>query len=83
MTVDQTAHDPICHMDIALASAAGRSDHDGRTYYFCSMGCKSDFDADPAASLKLEAEYDHSQPNVMEMASSGVSSQKKPWWRFW
>ncbi len=57
-----TVHDPICHMDIAPASAAGITDYNGSTYYFCSGGCKKDFDADPEGSLKAESEYDHSNP---------------------
>jgi len=24
-----------------------KSEHDGRTYYFCSAGCKAKFDKDP------------------------------------
>ncbi len=83
-----TVHDPVCHMDIAITAAAGRSEYDGKTYYFCSPGCKKDFDADPAAVLKAEAEYDHSQPSEMEMAMSGPAGRaeepkKRPWWRFW
>ena len=84
MTANATVHDPVCHMDIDIGAAAGRSEHDGRTYYFCSMGCKRDFDTDAAGTLQREAEYDHSQPSEMEMSMSGASSpQKKPWWRFW
>ncbi len=54
-------HDPVCHMDIEITDAAGRSDYDGHTYYFCSPGCKVDFDADPDGMLKAEATYDHVQ----------------------
>ena len=61
----QTVHDPICHMDITITDAAGRSDYEGKTYYFCSSGCKKDFDADPEGSLKAEEEHDHSQPAEM------------------
>src|SRR5215213_4810211 len=28
-----TARDPVCGMDVVPAAAAGRSDHDGSTYY--------------------------------------------------
>jgi Cu+-exporting ATPase len=80
---NQTVHDPVCHMDITIESAAGTSEYDGKTYYFCSRGCKVDFDADPAVVLKAEAEYDHSQPvEPMAMASAGGAA-KKPWWQFW
>ncbi len=91
VNVNQTVHDPVCHMDIDIRMAAGRSDHDGMTYYFCSPGCKTEFDADPEGVLKAEAEYDHSQPNAMEnemaTASTGpaMPNQGKPkaWWQFW
>ena len=82
---NQTVHDPICHMDISVADAAGRSDYDGRTYYFCAIGCKREFDEDPEAALKAEAEYDHSM--AMDhgglSAVSGAAPAKKPWWKFW
>lgn len=57
-----TVHDPVCHMDIAPATAAATTDYQGSTYYFCSRGCKVDFDDDAAAVLTAEAEYDHTQP---------------------
>lgn len=39
-----TAHDPVCHMDIDPATAAGTSEYKGQMYYFCSLGCKKSFD---------------------------------------
>ena len=38
-------HDPVCKMNIRPAQAAGTSEHGGRTIYFCSTGCKEEFDA--------------------------------------
>lgn len=43
--------DPVCHMNIDAAKAAGKSEHAGQTYYFCSAGCKKKFDAEPAKFL--------------------------------
>ncbi len=40
--------DPVCHMQVDPTKAAGKSEHDGRTYYFCSLACKNRFDANPA-----------------------------------
>jgi Cu+-exporting ATPase len=34
-------------MDIDPATAAGKSEYKGQTYYFCSPGCKKSFDKDP------------------------------------
>lgn len=41
------AKDPVCGMDVAEGSAAATTEYEGRTYYFCSPGCKQSFDADP------------------------------------
>ena len=43
--------DPICGMRIAPASAAGRAEHAGTTYDFCSAGCLARFTKDPAGAL--------------------------------
>ena len=40
--------DPICGMSVDPAKAAGSSQYNGKTYYFCAPGCKKKFDADPA-----------------------------------
>jgi Cu+-exporting ATPase len=40
--------DVICGMQVDPAKAAGTSQYNGKTYYFCSKGCKAKFDADPA-----------------------------------
>lgn len=42
------AKDPVCGMDVDPMSAAGKADHFGHEYYFCSRGCLSKFQADPA-----------------------------------
>jgi Cu+-exporting ATPase len=39
--------DPVCDMEIDPKTAAGKSEYQGKTYYFCSPGCKKDFDKDP------------------------------------
>ena len=40
--------DPVCGMSVDPATAEFHSEHDGKTYYFCSAGCKQTFDRDPA-----------------------------------
>jgi Cu+-exporting ATPase len=79
-------HDPICHMDIDPIRAAGTSEYEGQVYYFCSTGCKRDFDADPAAALSAEAAYDHAM-SAMEPSSVAMmeepASASRPWWQFW
>jgi P-type Cu+ transporter len=36
--------DPICRMSVSLQNAAGTSERDGETFYFCSLSCKEIFD---------------------------------------
>ena len=43
--------DPVCGMHVDPAKAAGTSQHEGQTYYFCSKGCKTKFDANPDTFL--------------------------------
>jgi Cu+-exporting ATPase len=47
--------DPVCGMSVDPGAAAGRSVHDGTTYYFCSVSCKQKFDRDPARYLNAKA----------------------------
>ncbi len=44
--------DPVCGMQVDAAKAAGSSEHEGKTYYFCGAGCKRSFDANPAQYAK-------------------------------
>ena len=39
--------DVVCGMKIDPAKAAGQSQYQGKTYYFCSASCKAKFDASP------------------------------------
>ncbi len=55
--INDTVHDPVCHMDIAPTTAAGTSDYKGITYYFCGMGCKATFDKNPEKVLQAELDY--------------------------
>lgn len=41
------AKDPVCGKDVDPALAAGQSEHEGKTYYFCSNTCKERFDQNP------------------------------------
>jgi P-type Cu+ transporter len=39
--------DPVCGMMVDEKKSKLTSEHDGRTFYFCSAGCKASFDRDP------------------------------------
>jgi len=40
--------DPVCGMQVDPATAAGSSEYNGKTYYFCNPSCLQRFEADPA-----------------------------------
>ena len=42
-----THTDPVCGMQVDEQKAAGQSEYDGQTYYFCGQGCKDRFDQNP------------------------------------
>jgi YHS domain-containing protein len=46
------ATDPVCKMNVDEQKAAGKSEYDGKTYYFCAPGCKAKFDQNPGAYVK-------------------------------
>ena len=41
------ANDPVCGMSVDPAKAAGRVEHNGQVYYFCSKRCADRFEQDP------------------------------------
>jgi Cu+-exporting ATPase len=49
---DDMERDVVCGMQVDPAKAAGTSQYNGKTYYFCSKGCKAKFDANPAQYTK-------------------------------
>jgi len=44
--------DLVCGMQVDPAKAAGTSEYNGKTYYFCSKGCKTKFDGNPGQYVK-------------------------------
>ena len=44
--------DPVCKMDVDEKTTKFKSDYKGKTYYFCSPGCKSTFDKNPVKYVK-------------------------------
>jgi len=45
------AIDPVCKMVVDENTAKWKSIYQGKTYYFCALGCKKTFDADPQKFL--------------------------------
>ena len=42
-----TQKDSVCGMQVDEQKAAGESQYQGQTYYFCSQSCKQKFDQNP------------------------------------
>jgi len=49
-----TQRDPVMQVD--ELTAAGRSEYQGQTYYFCSQTCKNRFDQNPQQYAKQGAQ---------------------------
>ena len=61
----KTARDPVCGMSVNPETSKHRFEHDGTTYHFCSNGCRTKFEADPAKYLdKAEAAAEAKQAPV-------------------
>ncbi|HLD94493.1 MAG TPA: YHS domain-containing protein [Anaerolineales bacterium] len=41
------ATDPVCGMQVDEKSPGATATYKGQTIYFCSAGCKADFEKDP------------------------------------
>jgi len=69
--------DPVCGMEIDAATAAGSSEYEGITYYFCAEACKTAFDAEPSKYVGAAA-----MPEPMQAMPAAPKAEKK-WWEFW
>jgi Cu2+-exporting ATPase len=59
--VPVTVKDPVCGMEIEPATAYGKTEYAGRTFYFCSKHCEEEFAKNPEkyASKKPEKHEHH------------------------
>jgi xanthine dehydrogenase accessory factor len=48
------AVDPVCGMTAAAGKAGRPLEHGGATYYFCSAGCRAEFESDPDSYARKE-----------------------------
>jgi len=51
MYMSENEIDPVCGMYVDKRQATFRSSFRERTYYFCSLPCKTQFEQDPAKYL--------------------------------
>ena len=45
----------VCEMEIEKDTAAGSAEHMGKTFYFCSAGCKEKFEKEPMKYMGRES----------------------------
>jgi Cu+-exporting ATPase len=55
--------DLVCGMDVDTATAAGRTEYKGQTYFFCGAKCKEKFDLNPAQYVGKPAGTPKSGPS--------------------
>ncbi len=53
---EHSLKDPVCGMSVDPHTAEHRSEHAGKTWYFCSSGCKSKFNDNPDKYLGDKSE---------------------------
>jgi YHS domain-containing protein len=41
------AKDLVCNMEVDEKTAKWKTNYQGKTYYFCAPGCKSEFEENP------------------------------------
>jgi Cu+-exporting ATPase len=77
------AIDPVCGMTVDQATAAGRYDYEGTTFWFCSRHCLDKFRADPARYAKVspgmtQKEFAGRKPLPMMHVPASASSEPTP-----
>jgi P-type Cu+ transporter len=55
MKATTAVKDPVCGMDVDTATAAGKTEYKGQTYYFCAARCKEKFDLKPEQYVSKSA----------------------------
>src|SRR5437660_4350498 len=65
--------DPVCGMEVVLATAAHTLDHNGQTYAFCSASCRERFRSGPTAYLA--GGRDRGQPKIGSAEPASRQSQ--------
>jgi len=46
------AKDPVCGMQVDEKKPAATSNYKGKSYYFCSVSCKEQFEKNPEKFMK-------------------------------
>jgi YHS domain-containing protein/uncharacterized membrane protein YraQ (UPF0718 family) len=71
----QLVRDPVCGMSVEPATATEHVEHMRATYYFCSAGCRSKFEKDPARYMTQVFAVEHAglshHPHAMAATPGG------------
>jgi Cu+-exporting ATPase len=59
-----TARDPVCGMNVTIATAKHRHSHEGREFFFCNSRCREKFQANPGHFLEPQPAPAPAQPGV-------------------
>lgn len=51
--------DPVCGMELDKGKAAASFEYQGKTYYFCALACKQEFEQNPEKYVSEEHEGPH------------------------
>jgi YHS domain-containing protein len=54
---ERTFKDPVCGMEVSRLSAIDEYEYRGKTYYFCSGGCRDAFAADPEKYIRPHRQH--------------------------
>ncbi|MGH9769233.1 MAG: heavy metal translocating P-type ATPase, partial [Blastocatellia bacterium] len=65
--------DPVCGMTVDPATAAGKFDYKGKTYYFCNPNCLRKFSADPQGYLNKAPELAAMGQPVVQLGGKPAS----------
>src|SRR5215467_14993638 len=70
--------DPVCGMSVDPAKAAGKVEHKGKTYYFCSTRCAERFAQEPEKFLATPGAVgmENAHGNAPAPASARASGER-------
>ncbi len=54
--MEERVQDLVCGMEFDKDTASGTFEYKGKTYYFCSLGCRDKFAKEPERYIKHEKE---------------------------
>jgi YHS domain-containing protein len=54
---ERTFKDPVCGMEVSRLTAIEAHDYQGKTYYFCSGGCREAFEAEPGKYVQHHRQH--------------------------